>query len=258
MTDPNPAYHLLLEQDETDVTASALRLLVADATHQPQIRGLARAVLGRLDGERDEFGVLSVPLSAPEMKIARTAVSVLHKDLGHDEAKELEVLRRVLDKLPDEHALRAIDLDQGAATLVDRSPPPRIRTADAARFTVADVMHAATEGLSPALTVGELRDWFAGSDSRRLAMIADGDRYLGSLTPTDIDAGAPAERRAIDYARTTRTLAPDMPADAGRDLVIRASGHRLPVVDAAGRLRGVLAVTSDLEFFACRPHESRR
>jgi hypothetical protein len=113
MTDPDPAYHLLLEPDETDVTASALRLLVADATHQPQIRGLARAVLDRLDGDRDESGVLSVPLSAPEMKIAHTAVSVLAKDLGHDEAEELEVLRRVLDKLPDEHALRAIRLDRG-------------------------------------------------------------------------------------------------------------------------------------------------
>jgi hypothetical protein len=32
MTDPNPASHLLIDPLETDVTASALRLLVADAT----------------------------------------------------------------------------------------------------------------------------------------------------------------------------------------------------------------------------------
>jgi hypothetical protein len=111
MSDPNPAFHLLLEEDETAATASALRLLVADATHQPEIRRLARAVLGRLDGDRDELGVLSVPLSAPEMKIAHTATSVLAKDLGHDESEEGEVLRRVLDKLPDEHAIRAISLE---------------------------------------------------------------------------------------------------------------------------------------------------
>lgn len=112
MTDPDPAYHLLLEQDETSVTASALRLLIADATHQSLIRRLARAVLGRLEGERDEFRVLSVPLSAPEMKITHTALSILLKDLGRDESAELEVVRRVVDKLPDEHALRAIRLDQ--------------------------------------------------------------------------------------------------------------------------------------------------
>ena len=50
MTDPDPAFHLLLDPDETGVTASALRLLVVDATHQPVIRRLAREVLARLDG----------------------------------------------------------------------------------------------------------------------------------------------------------------------------------------------------------------
>jgi hypothetical protein len=110
MTDPNPAFHLLLDPGETDVTASALRLLVVDATHQPVIRRLARRVLACLDGERDEFGVLSVPLSAPEMKVTHTAISVLAKDLGRAESDELEVLRRILDKLPDEHAIRAISL----------------------------------------------------------------------------------------------------------------------------------------------------
>jgi hypothetical protein len=112
MTDLDPAYHLLLAHDQTDVTASALRLLIADATHQSLIRRHARAVLERLDGERDEFGLLSVSLTAPEMKITHTALSVLRKDLGHDESEEVEVLRNVLDKFPDEHALRAIRLDE--------------------------------------------------------------------------------------------------------------------------------------------------
>jgi hypothetical protein len=132
MTDPNPAYHLLLEDDETQVAASALRLLIADATHQPLIRSLARAVLGRLDGERDEFGVLSVPLSAAEMKIAHTAASVLLKDLGHDEAEELEVARRVLDRFPDEHAIRAISLTDSPQDTAAPSPtPPDALTASA-------------------------------------------------------------------------------------------------------------------------------
>ena len=130
MTDPDPAFHLLLEDDETQVTASALRLLVADATHQAQIRRLARAVLARLTDEgheRDDLGVLSVPLSAPEMKIVHTAVLVLTKDLGRHEADELEVLRRVLGKLPDEHAIRAISLGDGAPARSDpeTGPSPR-------------------------------------------------------------------------------------------------------------------------------------
>jgi hypothetical protein len=105
------AFHLLLERDETDATATALRLLVADATHQPTIRALARSVLGRLGDERDALGVLSVPLSAREMKIVHTAVLILVKDLGRREADELEVLQRVLHKLPGKHAIRAISLD---------------------------------------------------------------------------------------------------------------------------------------------------
>ena len=44
-----------------------------------------------------------------------------------------------------------------------------------------------------------------------------------------------------------------MPAAEGHDLVLASEGRRLPVVDGKGRLHGVLAVTSDLQFFACRP-----
>ena len=45
------------------------------------------------------------------MKITHTALSVLLKDLGRAESDELGVVRRVLDKLPDEHTMRAITLD---------------------------------------------------------------------------------------------------------------------------------------------------
>jgi hypothetical protein len=47
-----------------------------------------------------------------------------------------------------------------------------------------------------------------------------------------------------------------MPAASGRDLVIASDGRRLPVVDGDGVLRGVLAVTTDLQFFACRPAQA--
>ena len=41
-SEPEAVFHLLLDQDEVPVTASALRLLIADEAHQPEIRG-ARA-----------------------------------------------------------------------------------------------------------------------------------------------------------------------------------------------------------------------
>ena len=63
----------------------------------------------------------------------------------------------------------------------------------------------------------------------------------------------PADAPALDFARSRATVSPDMPAPAGRDLAIASDARRVPVVDAARRLLGVLAVTSDLQHFACRP-----
>lgn len=127
------------------------------------------------------------------------------------------------------------------------------RTHDVGGLTVADVMHAHVESLAPTVTVGELREWFASSTSRRLAVIAADGRYVGSLTPTDVPPGALADRQALEIARDRPTISSSTAAAAGRDLVIASEARRLPVVDAEGRLHGVLAVTSDLRFFACRP-----
>jgi CBS domain-containing protein len=114
-------------------------------------------------------------------------------------------------------------------------------------------MHAGVESLPPDAAVGELRDWFAVSASRRLAVIGAGGRYAGSLTPADIPPAAPVHQPALELAHARPTLPPDMPADTGRDLVMASDGRRLPVVDGDGMLYGVLAVTTDLQFFACRP-----
>jgi hypothetical protein len=105
------AYHLLLERAEVPVAASALRLLISDEAHQPRIRELAREVLAALEGEPDEYGVLSVALSAERMKITHSAVRLLFDDLQREQAEELATLRAILDKLPDEHSMRAISLD---------------------------------------------------------------------------------------------------------------------------------------------------
>jgi CBS domain-containing protein len=120
-------------------------------------------------------------------------------------------------------------------------------------MTVADVMHANVASMPPTVTVAELRDWFAVSASRRLAVIADGDRYAAALTPADVAAASRADQPALEIAPVHATVAPQMPAVTGRDLALAAASRRIPVVDDDGRFLGVLALTSDLQFFACRP-----
>jgi hypothetical protein len=109
--DPEPPYHLLLNADEVVTTTKALRLLVSDEAHEPQIRALAREVLAELEGAPDERGALSVALGSRQMKITHTALRLLYRDLGREQAAELETLRGILDKLPDEHVMRAITID---------------------------------------------------------------------------------------------------------------------------------------------------
>lgn len=109
-TPSEAAYHLLLDPGEVPVTTSALNLLVSDGAHQPEIRKLAREVLAELEADPDEFGVLSVALTPGQMKITHTAVHLLLDDLQRGQADEMQVLHSILSKLPDEHAIRAIQL----------------------------------------------------------------------------------------------------------------------------------------------------
>ncbi len=49
-------------------------------------------------------------LTPAQLKITWTALRSFLDDFGHDERDVHEVTREVLDKLPDEHSIRAIDL----------------------------------------------------------------------------------------------------------------------------------------------------
>ena len=108
---PEPAYHLFLDSDEALVAAIAMRLLISDEAHEPGIRQLAREVLAGLQGAPDEQGTLTVSLSPEQMKITYSAVRLLLNDSQRGQAGERETLRSILDKLPDEHTMRAIELE---------------------------------------------------------------------------------------------------------------------------------------------------
>ena len=49
-------------------------------------------------------------LTAAQLKIVHTALRSLYDDLGHEEHDVKQVVAAVLDKLPGEHEIRAIDL----------------------------------------------------------------------------------------------------------------------------------------------------
>ena len=69
-------------------------------------------------------------LSPAQLKITHTALRSLLDDFGHDERDVGAVIHEVLDKLPDEHAVRAIQLDReveqqlASSDRVDGGEPP--------------------------------------------------------------------------------------------------------------------------------------
>jgi hypothetical protein len=51
-------------------------------------------------------------LTAAQLKIVHTALKSLRDDLGREQQDVLDVVNAVLDKLPSDHDIRAIDLDR--------------------------------------------------------------------------------------------------------------------------------------------------
>jgi hypothetical protein len=124
----------------------------------------------------------------------------------------------------------------------------RTRLDEADGLTVADVTHSDFKALPASATVGEVRDWFAASDSRNMALFADEGRYEGRVLRGELDAADPDEA-AVEYAERGATVAPHEPAARGEELALSTPARRVPVVDGEGRLVGIVAVTHDLQAF---------
>jgi Mg/Co/Ni transporter MgtE len=120
---------------------------------------------------------------------------------------------------------------------------------DAAGLTVADVIHARFTALPATATIGDVRDWFATSTSRRMAFLVDDERYAGSVMPEDVAGNLDSTAPATTVARRGPTVLPDAPASHGREVALQTTARRVPVVDHAGRLHGVVSVTTDLTGF---------
>jgi hypothetical protein len=59
----------------------------------------------------DQIG-FNVDFTPAQLKVVHTALKSLLDDFGHDEADVKQVILEVLAKLPDEHSIRAIDLNE--------------------------------------------------------------------------------------------------------------------------------------------------
>jgi hypothetical protein len=63
--------------------------------------------------------VFRLDLTAAELKVTHTALRSLLDDYGHDEQDVIQIVRTVIEKLPDEHSIRAIDLKREARREVE-------------------------------------------------------------------------------------------------------------------------------------------
>jgi CBS domain-containing protein len=121
---------------------------------------------------------------------------------------------------------------------------------ESAGLTVADVVHRKFSALPADTTIGAVRGWFAASTSRRMAFLADGERYVGSLTRDDVDGDhLDPSALAAQAAHPGPTVLPEAPASEGEQLALRTDARRVPVVDRDGRLLGVVSVTEDRQAF---------
>jgi CBS-domain-containing membrane protein len=123
-----------------------------------------------------------------------------------------------------------------------------IRLDELTGVTVGEIAHSRFSAFPADATVGDVRAWFTESASHKLALLADDGRYVGSLVPEDV-AGAADDGQAADVARPGETVEPEEPASRARELALATPTHRVPVVDGAGQLVGIVAVTTDLQRF---------
>jgi len=64
------------------------------------------------DPESTEEFHYHLELTPAQMKITHTALKSLLDDFGYEQHDVKRVIHEVLDKLPDEHSIRAITLDE--------------------------------------------------------------------------------------------------------------------------------------------------
>jgi CBS domain-containing protein len=126
----------------------------------------------------------------------------------------------------------------------------KISVTDVDGRSARDVMHPNLSTIPPDATLDEVEAYFAASTSRRLGTVVDDGRYVGAIDAEAFAAGAhPPGGVARDLVRPHPTVGPDTEAAEARDLALATVARRVPVVDDAGMLLGVVAIDKTLTGF---------
>ena len=121
---------------------------------------------------------------------------------------------------------------------------------DEAGPNVSDVMMREAESVGPDMPLAEARAFF--TPRKKLLLVTDGDRFLGTLTPDDLpETGEGAIGPHVNPAAPRVT--PDDPVSAAMALVEAEGMTRIPVVDASDRLQGMVCFNSSHEAFCIYP-----
>lgn len=113
---------------------------------------------------------------------------------------------------------------------------------EADALTAGDVMHRHISTLPSSATVGDVREYFAASASHRLALLAEGERYVCSIPAMDLPIEIDATDPAVGHAVPGPTVRPQASAVEARELALGHPSRRVPVVDENGALIGIVAI----------------
>jgi CBS domain-containing protein len=120
---------------------------------------------------------------------------------------------------------------------------------DEAGPTVDDVMMRGAESVGPDMPLADARAFF--TPRKRLLLVTDGDRFLGTLTPDDLPEtgdGPIGPHVNSDAPRVT----PDDPVSAAMALVASDDMTRIPVV-AGDQLAGMVCFNRSHDAFCIYP-----
>ena len=122
---------------------------------------------------------------------------------------------------------------------------------DEAGPTINDVMMRGAETVGPATPLADARDVFS-SPRKKLLLVTDGERFLGTLTPEDVPASGDGPIEPHVRADTPR-VAPGDPVARALELVETEGMTRIPVVDETDRLQGLVCFNTSHEAFCIYP-----
>ena len=117
--------------------------------------------------------------------------------------------------------------------------------------TVGDVMLREARAIGPETPAAEVRETFA-NPKVKLLLVTDGERFLGTLSPDDLPAGAEGPVGPHVRADAPR-VAPEDTVQHALELLDADGASRLPVVDAGDRLQGLVCLNRGHDVFCTSP-----